>query len=156
MHSFSARLLVAGLLAVVGCRYGANESSGEAEWAYYEREIMRGSSVSHFKVDMQLSRGEEFWKFANELAGRAWWMDMGEHGEPPLDCDGIYSEYLEIVEEKYPADFDLSPYGMCTTIEGRIVGIHGNRLKYRVKVTFEPVGNPAWVCEIEGTHILSK
>lgn len=142
-----------GILLLAGCRYSAPASIGAFNRVEYEREIQRGTSISTFRILMDVPCDEEYLKFVNELAGRAWWINMGKHGKAPDDCEGIYVEYMDIVKEKYSDDFDLSAYGLDAVVEGRIERMDERSIAYRVKVTFQPVGNPAWVCEISGEYI---
>ena len=146
-------IIISGILLLAGCRYVSPASIGGFDRVEYECEIQCGTSISTFQIRMDMPCDEEYRMFVNELAGRAWRMNMGKQGKTPEDCEEIYVEYMDIVKEHYPDGFDLSVYGLGAVVEGRIEHMNERYIAYRVKVIFQPVGNPAWVCELLGEYI---
>ena len=150
MKSIIQILVVA--VALSGCRY--DEGVPYSFWfdsgvTKVEREMTfrRGTSQSWFKISMELPTNEEYRSDVFDLVDYTWRHVTGESSGSYTSPDAVFASFKKIVEEIYPDDFTGHQYGIGGTMRGRVVLIKPGHLKYRIRSTHEPFGNPAYGCE---------
>lgn len=144
-------IVVVAAVALCGCRYDDGGSIPESFWfdsgvTKLERKITvrRGTSQSWFKFAMELPANEEYRRDVFDLADYTWRHVTGESDGPFTSPDAICNSFSKIAEGIYPDDFADHEFGIGATMRGRVLELRPGHLKYRIRSTLEPFGNPAY------------
>ncbi len=156
MRTYSMIVVVAGLAMLAGCRYddcavGDARFDGGVERVEWVREMKRGTAKSNFDVSVDMPKDEERRELVEELIGRAWRHGVGAKNRNARleSLEDVYEDFLAIVAEVYPEDFDEHKYGVGGDVQGRMVEQTGDVMKYRLRAVYQPFGNPAYGSEWE-------
>ena len=147
---------IAALVVLSGCKcddcaVGATRFDNGVERVEWSREGRRGTSKSSFDVSVDMPKNAEYREIVLELIGKAWRHGVGPSTRRVIleNLEDAYEDFRTIVAEVYPEDFDLSEYGAGGDIYGRVEALDEDCMRYRLRVAYQPVGNPAYGCELE-------